>query len=181
MLQSSVLRRQKIQKIHFPPTRVTRRYLHARLWQWRRGVPAFSAVQSIHQNHTRHVFCPPSPQLLPLPYNNTRIPSPLLTPRHLPISPHNLYGLTPCPLSPRPQSSITLSVSCQSITLHAPYNPAHFNAFSCGSSPGNKPLFVKAAESVGKALAKANMPLVYGGGRRGIMGMSSRYQYFTSH
>ncbi|OXG21545.1 lysine decarboxylase [Cryptococcus neoformans Tu401-1] len=44
----------------------------------------------------------------------------------------------------------------------------------CGSSPGNKPLFVKASESVGKALAKANIPLVYGGGRRGIMGVVSQ-------
>ncbi|ADV19499.1 conserved hypothetical protein [Cryptococcus gattii WM276] len=44
----------------------------------------------------------------------------------------------------------------------------------CGSSPGNKPLFVKASESLGKAFAKANIPLVYGGGRRGIMGVVSQ-------
>ncbi|WVQ71796.1 hypothetical protein IAR50_001338 [Cryptococcus sp. DSM 104548] len=44
----------------------------------------------------------------------------------------------------------------------------------CGSSPGKLPLFTKAAEAVGEALARANVPLVYGGGRRGIMGVVSQ-------
>ncbi|WVQ78377.1 hypothetical protein IAT38_000463 [Cryptococcus sp. DSM 104549] len=43
----------------------------------------------------------------------------------------------------------------------------------CGSSPGKLPLFTKASQSVGEALAKAGIPLVYGGGRRGIMGVVS--------
>ncbi|KAK8869710.1 hypothetical protein IAR55_000278 [Kwoniella newhampshirensis] len=44
----------------------------------------------------------------------------------------------------------------------------------CGSSPGTSPLFVSASQSVGEALAEANIPLVYGGGRRGIMGVVSQ-------
>ncbi|WWD16023.1 hypothetical protein CI109_100448 [Kwoniella shandongensis] len=44
----------------------------------------------------------------------------------------------------------------------------------CGSSPGKLPLFVEASQSVGEALARANIPLVYGGGRRGIMGVVSQ-------
>ncbi|WVR05150.1 hypothetical protein IAU60_002162 [Kwoniella sp. DSM 27419] len=44
----------------------------------------------------------------------------------------------------------------------------------CGSSPGKLPLYTKASEAVGQALAQANIPLVYGGGRRGIMGVVSQ-------
>ncbi|WVN86766.1 uncharacterized protein L203_101938 [Cryptococcus depauperatus CBS 7841] len=44
----------------------------------------------------------------------------------------------------------------------------------CGSSSGNIPLFAKAAQSVGESLAHAKIPLVYGGGRRGIMGIVSQ-------
>ncbi|WWC69351.1 uncharacterized protein I206_103290 [Kwoniella pini CBS 10737] len=44
----------------------------------------------------------------------------------------------------------------------------------CGSSPGNQPLYTNASAAVGQALAKANIPLVYGGGRRGIMGVVSQ-------
>ncbi|ODO10836.1 TIGR00730 family protein [Cryptococcus amylolentus CBS 6273] len=44
----------------------------------------------------------------------------------------------------------------------------------CGSSPGKLPLFTKAAQAVGEALARANVPVVYGGGRRGIMGVVSQ-------
>ncbi|KAI0806906.1 hypothetical protein C8Q74DRAFT_1362475 [Fomes fomentarius] len=40
----------------------------------------------------------------------------------------------------------------------------------CGSSSGNQPAFAKAARSLGKALAEAKRPLVYGGGSKGIMG-----------
>lgn len=43
----------------------------------------------------------------------------------------------------------------------------------CGSSTGNSEAFAKAAISVGSALAKANRPLVYGGGSKGIMGIVS--------
>jgi predicted Rossmann-fold nucleotide-binding protein len=41
---------------------------------------------------------------------------------------------------------------------------------SCGSSPGSISLYANAAKAVGKALAENNIPLIYGGGRRGLMG-----------
>ncbi|KAI9638051.1 uncharacterized protein MKK02DRAFT_42433 [Dioszegia hungarica] len=44
----------------------------------------------------------------------------------------------------------------------------------CGSSPGKSPIHADAARAVGQAMASANMPLVYGGGRRGIMGVVSQ-------
>ncbi|ESK94285.1 hypothetical protein Moror_8270 [Moniliophthora roreri MCA 2997] len=44
----------------------------------------------------------------------------------------------------------------------------------CGSSTGNQPAFVKAALSVGTALATSNRRLVYGGSHRGLMGTVSR-------
>ncbi|WVW82973.1 hypothetical protein I302_104989 [Kwoniella bestiolae CBS 10118] len=44
----------------------------------------------------------------------------------------------------------------------------------CGSSPGKLPLFTNASVAVGQALAKNGIPLVYGGGRRGIMGVVSQ-------
>lgn len=40
----------------------------------------------------------------------------------------------------------------------------------CGSSAGENPIYIKAAEIFGETLAKANIGLVYGGGSRGIMG-----------
>ena len=40
----------------------------------------------------------------------------------------------------------------------------------CGSNPGTDPSFVSAAERVGATLAKQDIELVYGGGRRGMMG-----------
>ncbi|KAL7424079.1 hypothetical protein Q5752_001664 [Cryptotrichosporon argae] len=44
----------------------------------------------------------------------------------------------------------------------------------CASSPGSSPLYAKAAESIGRALAGSKVPLVYGGGRRGLMGVVSQ-------
>ncbi|WWC89939.1 uncharacterized protein L201_004868 [Kwoniella dendrophila CBS 6074] len=44
----------------------------------------------------------------------------------------------------------------------------------CGSSPGSLPLYTNASAAVGRALAEADIPLVYGGGRRGIMGVVSQ-------
>ncbi|OCF41437.1 TIGR00730 family protein [Kwoniella heveanensis CBS 569] len=44
----------------------------------------------------------------------------------------------------------------------------------CGSSPGKLKLYTIASESVGQALANESIPLVYGGGRRGIMGVVSQ-------
>jgi uncharacterized protein (TIGR00730 family) len=40
----------------------------------------------------------------------------------------------------------------------------------CGSSPGRDPLYVEAAEVLGRAMAEAGLRLVYGGGGKGIMG-----------
>ena len=40
----------------------------------------------------------------------------------------------------------------------------------CGSSPGTDPVYVEAARALGRCLAHAGHGLVYGGGRRGMMG-----------
>lgn len=40
----------------------------------------------------------------------------------------------------------------------------------CGSSDGTRPQYLEAAEAVGRALARRRIGLVYGGGRRGVMG-----------
>lgn len=40
----------------------------------------------------------------------------------------------------------------------------------CGSSPGNKPEYLAAAQQLGTALAKADIGLVYGGAQVGLMG-----------
>lgn len=41
----------------------------------------------------------------------------------------------------------------------------------CGSAPGRRPEYTAAAQALGRALAEANLALVYGGGRVGLMGM----------
>ncbi|WP_062211978.1 TIGR00730 family Rossman fold protein [Aureimonas sp. AU12] len=43
----------------------------------------------------------------------------------------------------------------------------------CGSSPGRDPSFIQAAETLGTAMGRAGIRLVYGGGTRGIMGAVS--------
>jgi uncharacterized protein (TIGR00730 family) len=40
----------------------------------------------------------------------------------------------------------------------------------CGSSPGKNPIFVAAAKTLGRELASRGIEIVYGGGRRGLMG-----------
>jgi len=40
----------------------------------------------------------------------------------------------------------------------------------CGSQNGNNPLFVEDAKKTGMLLARANLQLIYGGGKRGLMG-----------
>jgi uncharacterized protein (TIGR00730 family) len=40
----------------------------------------------------------------------------------------------------------------------------------CGSSSGGRAVFGRAAETLGRELAERNIELVYGGGRRGLMG-----------
>jgi len=44
----------------------------------------------------------------------------------------------------------------------------------CGSAAGADPVFVEAAEALGRALARAGVGLVYGGGDRGLMGVVAR-------
>ncbi len=41
----------------------------------------------------------------------------------------------------------------------------------CGSSPGVNPVYREAAEAFGRALVQANLALVYGGGKVGLMGV----------
>lgn len=41
----------------------------------------------------------------------------------------------------------------------------------CGSSPGVRPVYADAARAFGRALADADLTLVYGGGRVGLMGI----------
>lgn len=43
----------------------------------------------------------------------------------------------------------------------------------CGSSPGNDPIYLNAAQTLGTAIALDGLRLVYGGGTRGIMGAVS--------
>jgi uncharacterized protein (TIGR00730 family) len=40
----------------------------------------------------------------------------------------------------------------------------------CGSSPGNDPLYLEAAQTFGRTLAREDIKLVYGGGGIGLMG-----------
>lgn len=44
----------------------------------------------------------------------------------------------------------------------------------CGSASGGDPAFVAAAEELGRAMAAANLRLVYGGGALGLMGAVAR-------
>ena len=41
----------------------------------------------------------------------------------------------------------------------------------CGSSPGANPIYTEAAQAFGRALVAANLALVYGGGKVGLMGV----------
>jgi uncharacterized protein (TIGR00730 family) len=43
-------------------------------------------------------------------------------------------------------------------------------AVFCGSSPGRDPVFLEAADALGRGLAAAGLRLVYGGGHVGLMG-----------
>ncbi|MEM8744212.1 MAG: TIGR00730 family Rossman fold protein, partial [Pseudomonadota bacterium] len=40
----------------------------------------------------------------------------------------------------------------------------------CGSGAGNNPAYAEAASTLGKAMARADIGLVYGGGSIGLMG-----------
>jgi uncharacterized protein (TIGR00730 family) len=41
----------------------------------------------------------------------------------------------------------------------------------CGSAPGTRPIYAEAARALGRALVQADISLVYGGGRVGMMGL----------
>ncbi len=43
----------------------------------------------------------------------------------------------------------------------------------CGSCPGHDPAFAASARIVGREIAAAGLPLVYGGGRMGMMGIAA--------
>jgi uncharacterized protein (TIGR00730 family) len=47
----------------------------------------------------------------------------------------------------------------------------HSVAVFCGSRPGSSPAFAEAARALGRGLAEADIRLVYGGGRIGLMGI----------
>lgn len=52
--------------------------------------------------------------------------------------------------------------------------PARKLCVYCGSGPGRNPAYVEAARDLGKALAAAEIGLVYGGGSLGLMGELAR-------
>jgi uncharacterized protein (TIGR00730 family) len=52
--------------------------------------------------------------------------------------------------------------------------PVHRLCVYCGSSPGHNPEYVKAAQDLGMAMARAGIGLVYGGGSLGLMGETAR-------
>ncbi|KDN51757.1 hypothetical protein RSAG8_00305, partial [Rhizoctonia solani AG-8 WAC10335] len=68
------------------------------------------------------------------------------------------------------------SLSCNSYSLFSELKMSgitlspNATCVYCGSSPGTSPEYMQVAEAVGKALAQAGIGLVYGGGRRGLMG-----------
>ena len=48
---------------------------------------------------------------------------------------------------------------------------SHSVCVFCGSAPGARPSYSRAAEEMGVALARAGLTLVYGGGKLGLMGI----------
>jgi uncharacterized protein (TIGR00730 family) len=52
--------------------------------------------------------------------------------------------------------------------------PKHRLCVYCGSGPGKNPAYMKAADSLGHAMAKAGIGLVYGGGGMGLMGQVAK-------
>ena len=52
--------------------------------------------------------------------------------------------------------------------------PEHRLCVYCGSGPGKNPLYMAAANALGKAMAEADIGLIYGGGGMGLMGEVAR-------
>ena len=53
-------------------------------------------------------------------------------------------------------------------------SPARKLCVYCGSGNGRNPAYMAAARTLGKAMADANIGLVYGGGGNGLMGIIAR-------
>ena len=53
-------------------------------------------------------------------------------------------------------------------------SPARKLCVYCGSGNGRNPAYMAAARTLGKAMADANIGLVYGGGSLGLMGEVAR-------
>lgn len=54
--------------------------------------------------------------------------------------------------------------------LESPSNHPPYIAVFCGSRPGENPIYLEAAEAMGKEMVRRGYGLVYGGGRVGMMG-----------
>ena len=52
--------------------------------------------------------------------------------------------------------------------------PKHRLCVYCGSGPGKNPAYMKAADTLGRAMANAGIGLVYGGGGMGLMGQVAK-------
>lgn len=52
--------------------------------------------------------------------------------------------------------------------------PKHRLCVYCGSGPGKNPNYMTAADALGRAMAKAGVGLVYGGGGMGLMGQVAK-------
>jgi uncharacterized protein (TIGR00730 family) len=52
--------------------------------------------------------------------------------------------------------------------------PEHRLCVYCGSGPGRNPAYMQAAQTLGRAMARAEIGLVYGGGGGGLMGEVAR-------
>ncbi len=52
--------------------------------------------------------------------------------------------------------------------------PKHRLCVYCGSGPGKNPTYMKAADALGRAMARAAIGLVYGGGGMGLMGQVAK-------
>ncbi|MGF1649722.1 MAG: TIGR00730 family Rossman fold protein [Hyphomicrobiaceae bacterium] len=59
-------------------------------------------------------------------------------------------------------------------TMHQKTRPERSICVYCGSGPGRSPVYVKAARSLGRSIAKAGIGLVYGGGSLGLMGETAK-------
>ncbi len=59
-------------------------------------------------------------------------------------------------------------------TASAPAKPISNICVYCGSGPGKNPAYIKAANTLGTAMAKRGIGLVYGGGSLGLMGEVAR-------